>query len=241
MLGLGTLTQPKIILISVGISAMCIGLFTATLILPWYRNDEEGDVTLWMAIYEGRANGMYLLASLAAMIGGAVVSATSISVFFLGDSCAAAVGLDWFASWIKNTMFRLCSTATSSATVCGLFCGFQCREKGESMRSGYFFILPILPISFFSTCLLYYYPFAPSGAKGLFDDASSEEDDDDSGGGADDDDASGGGGGWGMGSLGFSGLMGSGGKKKNDDDDDEESEDEESEESAPKKKKKGKR
>lgn len=243
---IGTLTQPKIILISVCVSGICMGLFITAMILPWYYNDEEGEITLFAAIYEGRSNGMYLLACLAAMLGGAVVCMVSILVFFFGDNCAAAIGMDWFASWLKNTMFRLCSTAATSACVTALFCGFQCREKGESMKMGYMLNIPICPLSLVGTCLLYYYPFAPSGGKGIFDDdgSGSDDDEDGSGGGGGSDDGSdedgsgggGGGGGWG----GMGGLFGGGGKKKGsddgDDDDDDDGSDEESEESAPKKK-----
>merc|ERR1719265_2018992 len=72
----------------------------------------------------------------------------------------------------------------------GLFFGFQCREKGEKMGLGWYMNLIVLPFGVAATCLIYYYPFAPSGEKGMFDSDDEDDEDDEEGGygAADDDD-----------------------------------------------------
>lgn len=230
------LTQGKILWIVFFCNIVAVGVFTCALIFHWYHvdtkkvkvmKDAPTDLTIFDAMHQ-KGNGMYVLGCVAAMIGGICLGLLSMLMVLFGDACISKVGLDWLpgSSFIKGMLLRICHTAVMTCAFVGLFFGFQCREKGESMGLGWYMNMIICPFGVVAVVLIYYYPFAPSGEKGMFDSEEDDEDEEEGGGygGADDDDDDdqddddddGGkkkkkGGGWG--DWGFSG----GGGKDNDD------------------------
>jgi len=219
------LTQPTILWIIVACDVVAILVFSLSLYFPWYHTNssmqkldgEPDDLTLFEAM-NWKANGMYILASVAAVIGGMVAALISIGIHFLGDRCISIIGMDWFAGFIKGLMMRACSMAIMSCALIGFFSGFQCRDKGDSMGLGWYMNLIVGPFGLVATVLIYYLPFAPSGSKGMFASDSDDSDYSDDDGDDDDDGDS-------YGSL--------------DDDDDDDDDDEESGKKNKKKKKKG--
>jgi len=204
------LTQPMILKIIVFCDLVAIGVFISALIFPWYKQSdpEEGepaDLTLFDCLTV-KSNGMFVLGCIGAMIGGTIAALTSILIHFFGDICIAAVGMEWFAGFIKGMMMRVCNTTVMSCAGMGLVFGFQIREKGESLALGWFMNLICGPFGMVATCMIYYLPFAPTGEKGIFDEEDGDEedgggggDDKDDGGGDDDSDSDkkkSGGGGW---------------------------------------------
>eukprot|EP00746_Dinoflagellata_sp_MGD_P069789 gnl/MRDRNA2_/MRDRNA2_28559_c0_seq2.p1 gnl/MRDRNA2_/MRDRNA2_28559_c0~~gnl/MRDRNA2_/MRDRNA2_28559_c0_seq2.p1 ORF type:complete len:333 (+),score=70.00 gnl/MRDRNA2_/MRDRNA2_28559_c0_seq2:142-1140(+) len=180
------LTQPKILWIITFCDFVAAAVFTCALIFPWYHadpkvnkalgDDEPTTLKLFDAMH-WKANGMYILGCVAATIGGICLAVSSMIIHFFGDSCISAVGLDWLpgSSFIKGMLLRICNTAVMSCAFVGLFFGFQCRDKGDSMGLGWYMNMIVCPFGVVAVGLIYYYPFAPSGEKGMFD---SEEDED---------------------------------------------------------------
>lgn len=157
------LKQGTILAIIAFFSVCMMALFITVMAAPFWRNTKT-HVGIPLAKGYDRQNGGFWLLIWFTCIGGTILSFLSVFVYIFGDMVMNWIGLSWFTSTIKLTVYRVCNNATASFCWTAILSGLQCKQKEESFSTGFFLLFPTGLISLMSVALVYYYPCAPAGS-----------------------------------------------------------------------------
>lgn len=161
-------TQTRIIAWVVISDIVSIALMITSVTQPWWKVRSTGELYTLMSAPEKEHMDVFFILICIGLVCISLSCLLTVLAWLFMDKLVARIGLSWFSGAFKLGVYRFCNSSSFSLCTYIIFGGFHCRERGESFAMGYWLIFPMEVMFAINTVILMYYPFAPSGSKGIF-------------------------------------------------------------------------